>query len=151
MAGIILVGHWTGFCPARPLDAELLKTIYIVFIGAGATAFIGSIAVRRFLLGDRFRIDHKSVWPTAGLHFMRTSIICGALAESSAIMGLVYFFLGGTFSDAILLAAIGLIGVANALPRRWAYDDFISGEGRTEDDPAAQDDRRHQGDDAEWE
>lgn len=137
MGGIVLAAHRTGFRPARPLDAELLKTIYVVFVVVSATGFLGSIALRRLLLGDRFRTTREDAQAAAELHFMRTSVVSTALGEVGAVLGLVYFFLGGTQSDAILLVAIGFIGTANAVPRRWAYDDFVRGDGAPENDPAA--------------
>jgi len=151
MAGIIVFADRTGSRPVRSPDAEFLGTAYILLIVLAAAAFLGSIALRRFLLGDRFRSVYSGARPAAGLHFMRASVVCSALAETGAVLGLVYFFVGGTFGDAILLVAIGIIGVANAVPRRWAYDDFVAGDGASGDDPAAQDSPGSQGGSSAWE
>ena len=151
LAGIIVLMDRTGSRPVRSPDAESLRTVYVFLVVVAAAGFLGSIALRRFLLGDRFRSAYRGDRLAAGLHFMRASVVCSALTESGAALGLVYSFLGGTFGDAILLVAIGFIGVANAVPRRWAYDDFVSGDGASGEDPTAQDNPGSQGGSSAWE
>jgi hypothetical protein len=117
---LLYAGLALGIEPAAPpalAGGALLPALSLAAAGLGA----GSVALRARLLAAPARAGSLDVTREPGAtRFQVVSIVCFALSEAVALLGLVGFLLGGSRPTAICFAAAGAVLLVFHAPRRSA-------------------------------
>lgn len=92
---------FSGVVPLRvtPISPELYKALYYLFLG---------IAVLTAYPITLFRGKREEASPDSQ-QFISYSVLAFAFCESAILYGFVLFFLGGSFSDYVAFAAMGVL------------------------------------------
>ena len=85
------------------------------------------VMARRLLLSQASLRRVQSRGVTALLNrFSRVSIICAALGEAVAILGLAGYLLTGQYDVSLRLGIIGLLLILYSFPRQWEWSRALS-------------------------
>jgi hypothetical protein len=109
--------------PNLPGSEELARPIFIAVIVLGLIA----VTVRRLLMSQSMMAKVASRGMNALLgRLLMTTVICLAIAELVAIMGLTFYLLTGDYDYSWRLGVVSLMLIFYSFPRRGEWERIIS-------------------------
>ena len=102
------------------------RFIFAVYVIAPVVG-LAVVMTRRLMLSQASlrRIESRG---TAALlnHFSKVSVICAALGESVAAIGLVGYLVTGQYDLSLRLGIIGILLILYSFPRQWEWSRTLS-------------------------
>jgi hypothetical protein len=101
------------------------RFIFAVYVIAPVVGLAVVMARRLHLSGESRRIESRG---TAALlnHLSKVSVICAALGESVAAIGLVGYLVTGQYDLSLRLGIIRILLILYSFPRQWEWSRTLS-------------------------
>ena len=107
------------------LEADVAGLLFAAFATIAALSFALAMWLRGRLLSVEYATRRLDSLSAAAGHYLHLTVIGLSLAETSAVLGLVYFLLTGSIMRMMLLAAAGVAFSLVLLPSRSRLDAML--------------------------
>ena len=100
------------------LEERLRDILFYVLAGVAIVDFLVVTALRRATLSEHYVTRHFKSLGQVAQHYGQANILVGALCQSPAVTGLVYFLITGELKRMVILAATSVVFSLVLLPSR---------------------------------
>ena len=99
--------------------------IFFIFVAVSILDFLTAAVLRRAMLSSHYVGRRFRSMGSAAQHYGQVHILIGAMCQSPALMGLVYFLLTGNLERMVVCAGAGVLFSLVLLPRRTTLEKLL--------------------------
>ena len=107
------------------LDARVRNILFYVLVGIAIIDFLVVSALRAAMLSQRYVARHFRSMKQVAQHYGQVNILVGAICQSPALTGLVYFVLTGELRRMVILAGASVLFSLVLLPSRTKLQELL--------------------------
>jgi hypothetical protein len=118
---VLIAGYFVP--PAFNGNPRFISAVYAIAPVMG----LAIVMARRLMLSQASLMRIQSRGSAALLnHLSKVSVICAALGESVAVVGLVGYLVTGQYDVSLRLGIIGILLILYSYPRQWEWSRALS-------------------------